>query len=67
MRKCTTKELDDGAVAHSFRTLLADLATITRSTFVPAGASDAAQEFTMTTPPSAQQAHALKLLRGIAV
>jgi transposase len=67
LHKAATKSLDDGTAVHSFRTVLADLAMITRSTFAPADASDARPTFTMTTVPSAAQEHALKLLNTIAV
>jgi transposase len=67
LEKVATKQLEDGTVAHSFRTLLADLAMITRSTFVPVGAADHAQTFTMTTEPSPQQKRALRLIDAIVV
>lgn len=65
--KVASKRLEDGTAAHSFRTLLTDLAMITRSTFAPTGASEAGQTFTMTTEPSPQQERALKLLESIRV
>ena len=65
--KCATKELADGAPVHSFRTLLTDLATITRSTFAPSQTSESAQTLTMTTLPSSQQKRVLELLDRIAV
>jgi hypothetical protein len=63
--KAASKRLLDGEPVHSFRTLIADLATITRSTFAPAGATDDRQAFTMTTLPSPQQARALRLLQTL--
>jgi transposase len=67
LQKCSTKLLHDGTPVHSFRTLLADLATITRSTFSPDGDPDSPLAFTMTTVPSARQARTLELLKDIAV
>jgi hypothetical protein len=62
-----TKRSEDGAPIHSFRTLLADLATITRSTFAPVGTDNDGQTFTMLTIASPEQARALQLLEAIAV
>jgi hypothetical protein len=42
LRKAHTGRLPDGTPVHSFRTLLTELATITRNTVVPAGAPEAA-------------------------
>jgi len=67
VRKCHTKQLDDGTRVHSFRTLLADLATITRSTFAPDGDPKSELSFTMTTTPSSEQARAYDLLKGISL
>ena len=67
LTKCSTKLLDDGTPAHSFRTLLADLTTITRSTFSADGNPNSPQAFTMTTVPSARQTRALALIKTIAV
>jgi transposase len=66
-KKAATKCLEDGTIAQSFRTLLADLAMITRSTFAPVGDSGPSGTFTMTTEPSTPQKRALKLLDTIAV
>jgi hypothetical protein len=65
--KVATKRSEDGAPIHSFRTLLADLATITRSTFAPVGTDNDGQTFTMLTIASPEQARALQLLEAIAV
>lgn len=65
LKKCHTKRLPDGTSAHSFRTLLAELGTITRSTLSPDGDADSPLAFTMTTAPSAQQERALDLLKTI--
>ena len=57
-RKATTKRTDDGQPVHSFRTLLADLATLARNvvSFGKAG------ELTMVTKPTSIQQRALDLL-----
>jgi len=65
LEKCSTQRLPDGTAAHSFRTLLADLGTITRSTLSPDGDADSPLAFTMTTAPSPQQTRAFELLKTI--
>ena len=40
-RKARTKRTDDGLPVHSFRSLLGDLATVTRNTMAMAGSPDA--------------------------
>ncbi len=52
VRKARTGRLADGTPAHSFRTLLAELATLTRDRVAPAGVPEAAFEITATRPPS---------------
>ncbi len=61
-RKAQTRKLDNGDPTHSFTSLLADLATIQRTTCKEAitGAT-----FPMTTTPTAAQQHALDLLDTI--
>ena len=54
----------DGLPVHSFHSLLADLATLTRNTVVTALAPD--HPFTLTTRPTTIQQKALDLL-GVAV
>jgi len=61
LRKAHTHELPDGTAVHSFRTLLADLATLTRDRLVPAGAPDEAA-FEIVATPTPLQARALALL-----
>jgi len=63
-RKAQTGKLDNGEPTHSFSTLLADLATIARTTCKEAisGAT-----FPMTTTPNTAQQHALDLLDSITV
>jgi hypothetical protein len=58
--KQTTGRTEDGLPVHSFRTLLADLATLTRNTLVTAIAPD--QPFTLTARPTPIQQKARDLL-----
>ena len=58
--KQTTGCTEDGLPVHSFRTLLADLATLTRNTL--ATAIDPERPFTLTARPTALQQKALDLL-----
>ena len=67
LRKVHRHELEDGTQAHSFSTLLADLATITRSTCRRRGAPQDEGTFVVTTTPNSLQARALQLLARIAV
>ena len=48
--KAATKRTDDGLPVHSFRSLLGDLATITRNTMAKTGQHDVS--FTLVTNPS---------------
>ena len=57
-QKATTKRTTDGTTAHSYRTLLADLATQTRNRTRIAGRSET---FEKLTQPTALQARALEL------
>lgn len=59
--KASTQQLPDGTAVHSFRTLLAELATLTRNRVVPAGAPDEAA-FDIVAIPTPLQARALSLL-----
>jgi hypothetical protein len=58
--KQTTGRTEDGLPVHSFRTLLADLATLTRNTLVTA--IDPQRSFTLTARPTPLQQKALDLL-----
>src|SRR5262244_1211352 len=58
--KQTTGRTEDGLPVHSFRTLLADLATLTRNTLVTA--IDPVRSFTLLARPTALQQKALDLL-----
>jgi len=60
LAKQTTGRTADGLPVHSFRTLLADLATLTRNTLATATAPDAS--FTLTTRPTPIQHKAFALL-----
>ena len=59
--KVRTHTLADGTPAHSFRTLLAELVTLTRNLVLPPGAPDEAA-FEITTTPTPLQARAFELL-----
>jgi len=61
LRKAHTGRLADGTPAHSFRTLLAELGTLTRNLVVPAGGPEVAA-FEITSTPTPLQARALALL-----
>lgn len=60
-RKALTKRTDDGLPVHSFRTLLSDLATITRNTVEVREFADTAR-FEKITRPTPLQQRALDLL-----
>ena len=60
----TTGRTEDGLPVHSFHSLLADLATLSRNTMVTALAPD--RPFTLTTRPTPIQQKALDLL-GVAL
>jgi transposase len=61
LRKARTGRLPDGTTAHSFRSLVAELATLTRDRLLPAGAPEMAA-FEITAVPTPLQARALALL-----
>ena len=61
LAKAHTQRLPDGSPVHSFRTLLAELATLTRNRVVPVGAPDEAA-FEIDAIPTPLQARALSLL-----
>jgi hypothetical protein len=61
LTKAHTQQLPDGTPVHSLRTLLAELATLTRNRVVPAGAPDEAA-FEIVATPTPLQARALALL-----
>lgn len=59
LAKVISKVTDDGTPVHSFRTLLADLATVAKNTIQPAGG---APSFDMLTTPTPLQKRALDML-----
>lgn len=59
IRKAQTKRTATGECAHSYKSLLTELATLTRNTIRPAGASATFDKLTQPTP---LQAHALQLV-----
>jgi transposase len=61
VKKAQTKRTADGAPAHSFRTLLLDLATIAHNR-VRTDAADDSPTFTVITTPTSLQQRALSLL-----
>jgi len=65
LAKVASLTLDDGTPAHSFSTLMAQLATIVRNTCRTPGAALDAPTFDIVTTPNAQQRRALELLQQI--
>ncbi len=63
--KVARHTLDDGTPAHSFSTLMAELATIVRNTCRTPGAALGAPTFDIVTTANAQQRRALELLQQI--
>ncbi|MCU4162338.1 IS1634 family transposase, partial [Acidiphilium sp. AL] len=60
LRKQTTKQTDDGLPVHSFHSLIADLATLTRNTVTTAISPNL--PITITARPTPIQQKALDLL-----
>jgi len=67
LQKVHTKQLDDGSLVHSFRTLLDDLARLVSNLCRCPGLGPEAPTFTVTTTANAQQQKALDLLQSIRV
>lgn len=65
LAKAASKRLDDGTPAHSFGTLLAELATIVRNTCRTPSAGNDAPTFDVTTTPNPKQQRTLALLQRI--
>ena len=63
--KAARHTLDDGSPAHSFSTLLADLAGIVRNTCRAPNAAADAPTFQLVTTPTAKQHRAFELLKQI--
>ena len=65
LAKVARHALEDGTPAHSFATLLGELATIVRNTCRTPSAGPAAPTFEVLTTPSAKQQRALELIQQI--
>ena len=63
--KVASRTLDDGSPAHSFATLMDELAGIVRNTCRTRGAGPDAPTFDIVTTPNATQRHALDLIKQI--
>lgn len=63
--KVASRTVDDGTPAHSFSTLMAELAGITRNTCRTPGTGPDAPTFDIVTTPNATQRHALDLIKQI--
>ncbi len=66
-RKASTHHLPDGTPAHSFRTLLDELSTVTRNTCRSRASGVEARSFEIVTTANSKQAHAMQLLQSITV
>ncbi len=65
LSKLASHTLDDGTPAHSFSTLMAELATIVRNTCHTPSAGANAPTFDVLTTPNTKQRHALQLIQQI--
>ena len=65
LAKVARHTLDDGTPAHSFSTLLAELATVVRNTCRTRGSGDDALSFEIVTTANPKQARAIELLQTI--
>jgi transposase len=65
LAKAARHTLDDGTPAHSFSTLMAELATLVRNTCRTPNAGPDAPTFEVLTTPNAKQQRALELLQHI--
>ena len=65
--KVAKRSLDDGSPVHSFKTLLDELANITKSSYKTNDSVATAPHFEMMTTPNAKQARALALIKTIQV
>ena len=63
--KLASHTLDDGTPAHSFSTLMAELAAIVRNTCHTPSAGANAPTFDVLTTPNNNQRHALQLIQQI--
>ena len=67
LAKVAAHTLDDGTPAHSFATLMAELATLVRNTCRTPQAGDDAPTFELLTTPNPKQQRALELIQQIRV
>jgi len=67
IEKVCSKRLDDGSPAHSFQSLLGNLATIVRNTCQSRETQAGAPSFTIDTQPTLTQQKAFQLLKEIRV
>jgi transposase len=67
LAKVASHTLDDGTPAHSFSTLMAELATLVRNTCRTPQAGEGAQTFEVLTTPNSKQGRALELLQQVRV
>jgi len=65
LEKVSSHTLDDGSAAHSWSTLLAELAAIARNTCRAPQAGDSSPTFNITTTPNPKQKRALDLMQTI--
>ena len=65
LEKVSSHTLDDGSAAHSWPTLLAELAAIARNTCRAPQAGDSSPTFNITTTPNPKQKRALDLMQTI--
>ncbi|HEX8011034.1 MAG TPA: transposase, partial [Casimicrobiaceae bacterium] len=65
LAKVASHTLHDGTPAHSFSTLMAQLATLVRNTCRTPGTAPGAPTFDIVTTPNATQRHALDLIKQI--
>ena len=65
LAKAASHTIDDGTPAHSFATLLAELATIVRNTCRTPNAGPDAPMFAIVTTSNAKQQRALELIQQI--
>ncbi len=65
MQKVASLKLDDGSMAHSFATLMADLSTIVQNTCKAPGSDQDATTFEVTTNPTQKQQRAMELIKAI--
>ena len=67
LAKVASHTLDDGTAAHSFSTLLAELATIVRNTCRAPNAGPHAPTFDVVTTPNPKQKRALELIQQLSL